>query len=73
MAHVHCRHVPVAGSPGARSVTVLALLLGAACVWLPSPWDVRGLVVCVLIGGLGEALALQEGNTHDKRDKRKRE
>ena len=48
-------------------MTVLALLLGAACVWLPSPWDVRGLVVCVLIGGLGEALALQEGNTHDKR------
>lgn len=67
MAHVHCCHVQAARRSGARSVTVLALLLGAACVWLPSPWDVRGLVVCVLIGGLGEALALQEGNTHDKR------
>lgn len=66
MGCVHCRHVPVARRSGARGVTVLALLLGAACVWLPSPWDVRGLVVCVLIGGLGEALALQEGNTHDK-------
>ena len=67
MGRVHCRHVPVARRSGARGVTVLALLLGAACVWLPSPWDVRGLVVCVLIGGLGEALALQEGTTHDKR------